>query len=421
MRRNLLGVVALPFAAALPVTGCAAGANSGSTSVAIVAPSCPGQEPRPAAPEPAGPATLVKPGPVFASICQYRSRPPGSKAGSAPNRRVVLAGPAAAGLAAVIDSAGPLTAQARRCERAADRLPFVQLVTLRYQTGREQAITVTPTDCSLAVFASSGLSRVLGGQVQADLFDYTSVTRHGTGAVTTNVIGMTPGQAAAAATKARFVLSFDGEATDAAAAPWTAVFQVPPAGARDSGPGRDLGVTVAVPPAPACTATQLALSYLGGDPGVGYDFGLIGVRDSSGQPCMLTGPLAVTGLNARGRAVTGTIRPDVTGTAVLSPHETQVTRGYGGRLAGERSGEFIGEVPLYAEYRDGPSAVDNGYCGPLWVVPATWRVVLPDGKALTVANADRSNPSKLVRSGGFVTCRGRMGMVQPASVGWLGG
>jgi hypothetical protein len=194
-----------------------------------------------------------------------------------------------------------------------------------------------------------------------------------------------------------------------------------PAGVRDSGPGRDLGVTVAVPPAPACTATQLALTYLGGDPGAGNDFGLISVRDTSGQPCTLTGPLVVTGLNARGSAVTSTIRPEVTGTAVLSPHEGELARGAGGRLAGERPGEFIGEVPLYAEYRDGPSVVDNGYCEPLWVVPVTWRVVLPDGKSLTVTNADRSNPSKLVRSGGFVTCRGRMGVAQPASVGWLGG
>jgi hypothetical protein len=420
MRRNLLGILALPFAAALTVTGCAAGADSGRTPVAIVAPSCPGQAPQPAAPEPASRATLVKPGPVFASICQYRSRPPAPKAGYPPDRRVVLSGPAAVGLAAVIDNAVPLTAQARRCERAADRLPFVQLVILRYRTGREQPVTVTQTDCSLAVVASSGQSRVLAGQVQGDLFDDTSVTRRGTGAVITNVIGMTPGQAAAAASKARFALSFDGEATDPAAGPWTAIFQVPPAGDRDRGPDRDFGVIVAVPPAPACTAAQLALTYFGGEPGAGHDFGLIGVRDVSGQPCTLTGPLAVTGLNARGRAVTGTIRPDVAGTAVLSPHESQVTRGRGGRLGGEWPGEFIGEVPLYAEYRDGPSSVDNGYCEQLWVVPATWRVVLPDGKPLTVANADRTNPSKLVRSGGFVTCRGRMGEVQPATAVWLG-
>jgi hypothetical protein len=419
MRWNRPGVLVLLLAVALTATGCAAGANGGSTQAAVVAPSCPGQAPRPAGPEPAGPATLVKPGPVFASICQYRSRPE-SRAGSAPERRVVLSGPAAAGLAAVIDSTGPLTAQARRCERAADRLPYVQLVILRYQTGREQPVTVTQTDCSLAVVSSAGRSRVLAGQVQADLFDYTSVPAHGTGPVTTDVIGMMPARAAAAAGKARFVLSFDGEATDRQAAPWTAVFQVLPAGVRDRGPGHDLSVIVAVRSVRACTAAQLALTYFGGEPSAGNDFGLIGVRDISGQPCTLTGPLAVTGLNARGRAVTGTIRPEVAGTAVLSPRESQLTRGRGGRLAGERPGEFLGEVPLYAEYRDGPSSVDNGYCEPLWVVPATWRVVLADGKGLTVANADLSNPSKLVRSGGFVTCRGRMGVVQPASVGWLG-
>jgi hypothetical protein len=420
MRRNRFGVLALPLAAALTVTGCAAGASGGSAPAAIVAPSCPGQAPRPATAEPGGSATLVKPAPIFASICQYRSRRLASKSGSAPERRIILVGPAAAGLAAVIDSAGRLTAHAQRCDRAAGRLPFAQLVIFGYAAGFRAPAVVTQTDCSLAVVTSTGQSGVLAGQVQADLFGYTSVTAHGSGPATPDVIGLTPEQVAAAARKARFVLSFDGEATDPHVAPWSAIFQALPAGAPDSGPGRDLGVTVAVPPAPTCTAAQLALTYFGGEPGAGNDFGMIGIRDISGQPCTLTGPLGVTGLNARGRAVTGTIRPDVAGTAVLSPHESQIIRGRGGRLAGVRPGEFLGEVPLSAEYRDGPSSVDNGYCERLWVVPATWRVVLPDGKALTVANADRSNPSKLVRSGGFVTCRGRMGEVQPVSVGWLG-
>jgi hypothetical protein len=31
---------------------------------------------------------------------------------------------------------------------------------------------------------------------------------------------------------------------------------------------------------------------------------------------------------------------------------------------------------LAAEYRDGPPSVDGGYCQPLWVMPAAWRVVL---------------------------------------------
>ena len=69
-----------------------------------------------------------------------------------------------------------------------------------------------------------------------------------------------------------------------------------------------------------------------------------------------------------------------------------------------------------SEYRDGPASVDSGLCEPLWVVPATWRVVLPGGSALTVPNADPANRARLVSSGGFVTCRGRLGVVPPASV-----
>ena len=87
-----------------------------------------------------------------------------------------------------------------------------------------------------------------------------------------------------------------------------------------------------------------------------------------------------------------------------------------GVLAGTRPGELTGSVPLISEYRDGPAGVDGGLCEPLWVVPASWRVTLPGG-VLTVANAAAANPAGLVRSGGFVTCRGRLGVAAPATVG----
>jgi hypothetical protein len=88
-----------------------------------------------------------------------------------------------------------------------------------------------------------------------------------------------------------------------------------------------------------------------------------------------------------------------------------------GVLSGARPGELTGAIPLMSEYRDGPASADSGQCEPLWVVPATWRVTLPGGGVLTVANAQAANPAGLVRSGGFVTCRGRLGIPAPVTVG----
>jgi hypothetical protein len=71
---------------------------------------------------------------------------------------------------------------------------------------------------------------------------------------------------------------------------------------------------------------------------------------------------------------------------------------------------------LVDEYRD-DAATANGLCEPLWVVPATWRVVLPGGQSLSAANAAPANPVKLVPSGGFVTCGGEFNAAQHATVG----
>jgi hypothetical protein len=117
--------------------------------------------------------------------------------------------------------------------------------------------------------------------------------------------------------------------------------------------------------------------------------------------------------------VTTTIADPVTSPAVLSPDAAPVTRQHNdsGNLTGVQPGELAGVITLSADYRDGPVSVDNGMCNPLWRVPAMWRVVFPDGQALSVANADPANPIKLVPSGGFVTCRGQLGVAQPADVG----
>ena len=82
-----------------------------------------------------------------------------------------------------------------------------------------------------------------------------------------------------------------------------------------------------------------------------------------------------------------------------------------------RPGELTAVFQVIAGYRDGPVGVDGGYCA-LWVVPSSWRVVLPDGLSFDVANADPANPARLVSSGGFVTCRSQLGIAASAYVGW---
>ena len=194
------------------------------------------------------------------------------------------------------------------------------------------------------------------------------------------------------------------------------VFQSPPAGARDSGPGGSVTVLLAARPAARCTASQLALTYLAGGKSAGNDFGTLLIRDLSARPCTLAGPLRVTGLDSAGQPDTTTRVDQVQGGAVLTPDAGPIRWRPPGVLAGTRPGELTGSVPLISEYRDGPAGVDRGLCEPLWVVPASWRVTLPGG-VLTVANAPASNPAGLVRSGGLVTCRGRLGAAAPAAVG----
>ena len=214
--------------------------------------------------------------------------------------------------------------------------------------------------------------------------------------------------------RAHFSVVVDGAATDQGAGSGTVVFQSPPAGARTPMAGQQVDVMIAARPAPACRTAQLALSYLGGGAGAGNDFGTVVIRDVSSRPCTLTGPVLATGISQSGRAVTRTLRMNVRGTAVLSPDAGPVRWRAPGRLTGTRPGELAGLVTLAAEYRDGPADVDNGDCSPLWVIPATWRIGLPDG-TLTVANA--ASVPLLSTSGGLVTCRGQLDLAQPAVVG----
>jgi hypothetical protein len=380
----------------------------------------------PAAPPARPPArsapALIPPGAVVVSACQY-AHPP-SKGRLAPARRIVLRGIAAAGLAAIINGGLPVTRYARRCDRRRGRLPFSQALVFAYRGGRRVTAAISYTDCSLAIAGAGARAVMLADRVQSDLFFLASLSRHPHGPRTPDLTGRTIRAAAAAAAASRWSLYVDGAAIDRAAQPGTVIFQTLPAGVPDAGPGKDINVVLAARPAPACTAGQLALSYLGGGAGAGNDFGSVVVRDDSPRPCTLSGPLRLVGTGKAGRPVTQRVTFPVAGVAELSPATGPVSQRItvGGSPRSAARGAFVGALALQAEYRDGPASVDHGYCEPLWVIPAAWRVTLPDGYALTVANADRTNPPGFGgSSGGLVTCRGELGGIRPAAVIWRPG
>lgn len=392
--------------------GC--GGSGNGWSVRATASACPAAAPSSAAPgKVAGPGGLIKPGPVVVTICQYDSA---GSARTAPLRRIVLRGPAAAGLAAVVDSGEPVTGATRRCDRPAQLLPYSQIFVFGYRAGRVSRVAAAQLTCDRAVVTSQGRSAVLGFAAAAGLFAITSVPRHPHGPRTPALIGLNAVTAAGVARHHRFSVSFGGGVVDPAVPFGAVVFQSLPAGVPDSGPGREVDVIVAVRRSPPCVAGQLAVSYAGGEAGAGNDFGTLLIGDRSPRPCTLTGPLHVAGLDRDGHRVTSSVRFPLSGVTVLSPGLGAITRSSaGGALTGLEPGDLTGVLTVRAEYRDGPANVDNGLCAPLWVIPASWRVTLPGGASVVVANVARHSHG-LVPSGGFVTCRGRLGVAGPGTV-----
>ena len=122
---------------------------------------------------------------------------------------------------------------------------------------------------------------------------------------------------------------------------------------------------IAVQKSPPCQARQLALSYLGGQPGAGNDFGTLLISDHAQRACALHGPLRVAGLDRAGRRVTSAVGFPLTGVTVLSPGVGAISHaGPEGALTGLAPGDLAGMIVLQAEYRDGPANVDSGLCMP---------------------------------------------------------
>lgn len=324
--------------------------------------------------------------------------------------RLVLTGAAAAGLVAALDEAGPLTPHAARCDSPAGLLPFNQLIRLSYAGGATSHALVTFTSCGFSVVTAAGRSGTLTSPFQDDLFAYAMITARDRGPRVPDVIGLSVTAAVSAARHHQFGLAVDGEVADAAVPFGTVIFQTLPAGATDAGPSPlSIGVFLAVGSAPACRPGELRLDYRAGGAGAGNDFGNIIFRDVAGQPCRLTGRVAMTGVDASRRAVTNTVTGVFASPGVLSPDTPRVRDG-----AGPSPASLVYLWPLMAEYRD--AATPSGLCTQQ-VVPAAWRVRLQGGAVVMVPNADPGTPARLDASGAFVTCRGRIGASQPVFFG----
>lgn len=168
-------------------------------------------------------------------------------------------------------------------------------------------------------------------------------------------------------------------------------------GAAGAFPGRAAGA------APECRADDLGVKFVGGQPGAGNDFATIVAWDAAPGACMLAGPVTLAGLGSGGGADTNAVRLAVTGTGELTAHGT--APGAGQVLA---RGESAAWLLISAEYRDDP--VTGGTCTAHQVEPAAFRLTLPAGGTLTVANAGPYQPGVrgLAANGGLLTCRGEL-------------
>jgi len=174
---------------------------------------------------------------------------------------------------------GPHVRQARPRTRPAGRpgrrLPYPQVLVFGYPSGHVSRVTVTQLDCERAVVTARGRSAELGFDVASDLFALSGVRWHARGPRAPRLVGLSAGEAVAAARRHHFRIYVDGGVIDQAAPFGSVVFQSLPAGLPGSGPGRDVGVIIGVRRSPACSAGQFAVSYLGGEAGAGNDFGTL--------------------------------------------------------------------------------------------------------------------------------------------------
>ncbi len=226
------------------------------------------------------------------------------------------------------------------------------------------------------------------------------------GAAAPDLFGMDAANAMRVAQQAGFTLDSNGVEVDPAVPPGTVLLQYPPANV--AGIGNQIDVVLSAPAAATCTVGQLALDYVAGGAGAGNDVGTIRIRDVDAQPCLLAGPITVTGTDRTGHAVTETIAYGVEPGLVLTARSAPVPAG-----SSAPPGETVGNLLLAAEYRDDPTSPD-GTCSTNRVVPASWRLHFPDGEK-TVPNAGTDPGNPMFSS--LLTCKGQLDTPSPVSAG----
>lgn len=150
-----------------------------------------------------------------------------------------------------------------------------------------------------------------------------------------------------------------------------------------------------------CRPHDLGLTYEGGGPGAGNDFGTIVIRDVQMLRCQLVGPIVVVGTTRGGRAVTTSVSYTVPAGLVLSAAAPPVPAG-----GAPPVGEDVAQLVVSAEYRDGPFP-PSYLCKGHYVIPARWSLTLPGG-VVNVVNASRGDMYR--GFGSLVTCEGRLNL-----------
>ena len=168
----------------------------------------------------------------------------------------------------------------------------------------------------------------------------------------------------------------------------------------------------APPSAPACQVGQLSLAYLSGQSEAGHNFGIIAIWDKSAAGCSLAGAVILTGLGPAGQRVTPELPYQVPAPGTLTAHGIRPTEGMQ-MGAGEHAAPLI----VAAEFTYDPP---TGNACARHLEPATWRLTLPSGGALTVANADPHATARAARglpaNRGLLTCRGLLDAPSPVVI-----
>lgn len=326
-----------------------------------------------------GARSPVPKGPGFLQLCQLAIATP---TGLRPQRLlkndhgIILGADPARTAALLLDRGTPAGSQATRCDR-----PLVAtLLRFYYPGAHRSAPSIVPVIvCSAMTITRVGrqlISAPVSGIFWADGSLSMTVRSR---LPTPNVVGLSERRAARVAAKAKESVSFAGEAILRNVRPDTVVLQSPWTGEIQM--GNTIMVLLSVPPAARCALRQLGLSLTGGIAGGipmgqtpdGNYYGSITIRDMSNRPCILTGPITVTGLGADGSADTEPVSFSVPSGLELSADAAP--------MPADHRTPPVDEIYTSLEF----STLDQARCQ-VPVVDPTWWSVRTHGGTASVVN-----------------------------------